>query len=45
MSRTLVLSGQTLLDEEVLRSRGVTDFSRYSLANDDSELELDIYVD
>lgn len=39
------LSGQTLLDEEVLRSRGVTDFSRYSLAGDDSELELDIYVD
>jgi citronellol/citronellal dehydrogenase len=39
------LSGQTLLDEEILRSRGVTDFSQYSLASGDSELELDIYVD
>lgn len=39
------LTGQTLLDEEILRARGVTDFSQYSLADDESALELDIYVD
>lgn len=44
------LTGQTLLDEDVLRGKGVTDFSAYSFvegdaADADADLELDIYVD
>lgn len=40
-------TGRTVLDEDVLRDAGVTDFSPYAFTGDgsDTDLELDIYVD
>ncbi len=39
------LTGQTLLDEEILRDRGVTDFSGYAHVPGTQDVHLDIYVD
>jgi citronellol/citronellal dehydrogenase len=38
------VTGQTLIDEDVLRARGVDDFSGYAQV-EDSELFLDLFVD
>ncbi len=41
------LTGQTLLDDDVLSSKGITDFSAHSYdeGGSDDDLELDLYVD
>ncbi len=38
-------TGNTFLDEDLLRSAGVSDFSKYSFSGNEADLELDIYVD
>ena len=38
-------TGQTTIDEDVLRARGVTDFSAYSVDAQVEDLALDLYVD
>ncbi len=38
------LTGQAIIDEELLRSRGTTDFARYAV-DPAAELMLDLYVD
>ena len=38
------LNGQTLIDEELLRSRGVTDFAPYSMTGRDEGLAPDIFL-
>ena len=38
------LDGQTLIDEELLRSRGVTDFAPYSMTGRDEGLAPDIFL-
>ncbi|GAB2964573.1 SDR family oxidoreductase [Amycolatopsis acidiphila] len=37
-------TGQLVTDEEVLRSEGVTDFSRYRLDGEESDLELSFFL-
>jgi citronellol/citronellal dehydrogenase len=44
-SESLSRTGQTLLDEEVLREGGVTDFAPYACSPKNNELQLDLYVD
>ena len=39
------LTGQFLIDDEVLAAEGVTDFSRYRLAEREEDLQLDFWVD
>ena len=39
------LSGQTLIDESLLRAHGVTDFSRYNYDSEAKELMRDLYLD
>lgn len=39
------LTGQTLLDEEILRAQGASDFSGYAQIAGKKDLQLDIYVD
>jgi citronellol/citronellal dehydrogenase len=38
------LNGQTVIDEELLRSRGVTDFAQYSMTGKDEGLAPDIFL-
>jgi citronellol/citronellal dehydrogenase len=38
-------SGQTLIDEEVLRAIGVEDLARYSLSGSDEGLTIDLFLD
>ncbi|MFC8503838.1 SDR family oxidoreductase [Pedococcus sp. NPDC057267] len=38
------LNGQTLIDEDLLRSRGVTDFAAYSMTGRDEGLAPDIFL-
>ncbi|MCD2174853.1 SDR family oxidoreductase [Rhizobium sp. C4] len=38
-------TGQSTIDEDVLRARGVTDFTAYSIDRQVEELALDLYVD
>src|SRR4051794_18138811 len=38
-------TGNTALCEDVLREDGVDDFSQYSYAGDDADLQVDLYVD
>jgi citronellol/citronellal dehydrogenase len=38
------LNGQTILDEDLLRSRGVTDFAAYSMTGRDEGLAPDIFL-
>lgn len=38
-------TGNTFLDEDVLRAEGTTDFTPYSFGGSEDDLELDIYVD
>lgn len=44
-SDTTSPTGQTLIDEDVLAARGVTDFSKYSVDPACRDLALDLYVD
>jgi citronellol/citronellal dehydrogenase len=39
-----VLNGQTVIDEDLLRSRGVTDFAAYSMTGRDEGLAPDIFL-
>jgi citronellol/citronellal dehydrogenase len=39
------VTGRTLIDDEVLRERGVTDFSRYPVSGVDAGLEGDFFLD
>ena len=39
-----VLNGQTLIDEDLLRQRGVTDFAPYSMTGKDEGLAPDIFL-
>ncbi|WP_298179115.1 NAD(P)-dependent oxidoreductase [Saccharomonospora sp.] len=39
------LTGRFLIDDEVLAAEGVTDFSRYRLAEREEDLQLDFWVD
>src|SRR5580704_5175411 len=39
------LTGRTLIDDEVLRERGVTDFGRYAVSGVDADLEGDFFLD
>jgi citronellol/citronellal dehydrogenase len=38
------LNGRTLIDEDLLRERGVTDFARYSMTGEDEGLAPDIFL-
>ncbi|QSB06351.1 SDR family oxidoreductase [Natronoglycomyces albus] len=38
-------TGNALLDEEVLRQEGITDFSGYSVVEGNADLQLDLYVE
>jgi citronellol/citronellal dehydrogenase len=38
-------SGETLIDEDVLRAAGVTDFARYAVSGVDADLALDLFLD
>ena len=44
-TKGLALSGQTLLDESLLRDQGVTDFSQYKYDPEAEELVRDLYLD
>ena len=44
-SRGRELTGQTLLDEDVLRTSGVVDFSRYAAVPGNTEFQSDIFLD
>jgi hypothetical protein len=37
-------AGQTVIDDEVLRGAGVTDFARYAVSETDGELDLDLFL-
>lgn len=39
------LSGRLLIDEEILRESGVTDFDQYRVEQSDEELMVDLFVD
>jgi citronellol/citronellal dehydrogenase len=39
------VTGRTLIDDEVLRERGVTDFGRYAVSGVDADLEGDFFLD
>ena len=39
------LTGRTLIDDEVLRERGVTDFGPYAVSGVDADLEGDFFLD
>jgi citronellol/citronellal dehydrogenase len=38
-------SGETLIDEDVLRAAGVVDFARYAVSGADADLALDLFLD
>jgi citronellol/citronellal dehydrogenase len=38
------LNGQTVIDEDLLRSRGVTDFAGYSMTGRDEGLAPDLFM-
>lgn len=44
-SRARSISGQLLLDEEVLRTNGQIDFGRYQDGRDSNELRTDLFID
>jgi citronellol/citronellal dehydrogenase len=44
-SENLELSGQTLIDETLLRNKGVTDFDQYKYDPEATELMRDLYLD
>ena len=39
------LSGQTLVDESLLRAQGVTDFTHYNYDSSAEDLMRDLYLD
>ena len=39
------LTGRLLIDEEILRERGVVDFEQYRVEQSDDELMVDLFVD
>ena len=39
------VTGRTLIDDEVLRERGVTDFARYAVSGVDAALDVDFFLD
>jgi citronellol/citronellal dehydrogenase len=39
------VTGRTLIDDEVLRERGVTDFARYAVSGVDDGLAGDFFLD
>lgn len=44
-SSSLLVTGRAVLDEEMLRERGITDFGRYSAVAGNTDLWADFYVD
>jgi citronellol/citronellal dehydrogenase len=44
-SENLELSGQTLIDETLLRNKGVTDFDQYKYDPNSDELMRDLFLD
>ncbi|MCU1481301.1 MAG: Dehydrogenase with different specificity [Subtercola sp.] len=44
-SQSMARSGETLIDEDVLREYGQTDFERYRAAPNDTELRIDLFLD
>jgi citronellol/citronellal dehydrogenase len=44
-TRGLALTGRAMLDEEILRERGVTDFDRYAATPGNTDIWADFYVD
>lgn len=44
-SENRVVSGRLLIDEEILREKGVTDFSKYRYADTEDELMVDLFVE
>ena len=44
-TKDLGITGQTLLDEEILRTRGVTDFAPYAAVAGNEDIWADFYVD
>ncbi len=44
-TKNLELSGQTLIDETILRNKGVTDFDQYRYDPESEELMRDLFLD
>ena len=38
------ITGRLIIDEEILRESGITDFSEYRYADSDDELMVDLFV-
>lgn len=43
-SEKRALTGRLLIDEEILRESGITDFSEYRYADSEDELMVDLFV-
>lgn len=44
-SEKRAISGRLMIDEEILREKGVTDFSKYRYADTEDELMVDLFVE
>ena len=44
ISQNRAISGRLMIDEDILKESGVTDFSQYRYADSDDELMVDLFV-